>query len=121
MSTIEDFFRQVEVELQRAREAKRIGNEGRVRTAARRAAGNAISALLLKYLSLNYGSDFMNQLRSMKEDEQVPREVRSAANRLQTRITQQFTSPFSTDPIEDALIIIEYVRKKIEAVTNKSN
>ncbi len=114
MPTIEEFFHQVDEELQRAKEAKQMGNEGRVRTAARRSAGYAISALLLKYPSLNYGSDFMSQLRSMKEDEGVPREVRSAANRLQARITEQFTSPFSTDLLEDALTIIEYVREKLK-------
>ena len=53
----------------------------------------------------------MGQLKKLQSDESFPKEIRDAAERLTTKITQQFTSPFSTNPIDDAVIIIEHVKK----------
>jgi HEPN domain-containing protein len=110
-TTVGQLFRQADTELQRAREALDVGNAGRARTAARRAAGNALTALKQGFPNRNYGDDLMRQFRNLMDDVTVPPDVREAAERLQARITEQFTPAFSTDPIEDATTILEYVKK----------
>jgi HEPN domain-containing protein len=112
--TVGQLLRQADVELQRAREALEVGNDGRARTAARRAAGNALTALKQRFPGRNYGDDMMRQLRNLMDDVTVPLDVREAAERLQARITEQFTPAFSTDPVEDALTILKYVKRCLE-------
>ncbi len=111
MTTVEQYLQQAEIELQRAREAEEIGNDGKARTAARRAAGNALIALAQKLPDKNYGDDVMRQLRNLMDDATVPIVAREAAERLQERVTERFTSPSSTNLIDDALIIVDYVKK----------
>ena len=108
---IEKYLRQAEIELQRAREAKEVGNNGRARTAARRAVGCSLTALKEKFSERNYGEDVMRQLRNFMDDATVPIEAREAAERLQARVTEQLTSSYATDPIEDAIVILKYVKK----------
>jgi hypothetical protein len=96
------------LELTRAKEAQRSGNQGMVRASARRAAGIAISELQQRFPEKQYGRDFMEQLRSFAGDEAIPTAARAAADRLQTRISPDFESP-SKHPIEDARIIIDFV------------
>lgn len=103
---------EIELELDRGREAERLGNEGRARTAARRAVGIAV----MHYQKLEgvkqYGDDVMKQLRGIAEDRSIPDDVRQAATRLQTRISQEFTSP-SRQPLVDALVIVNYIRRAL--------
>lgn len=109
--TVGQLLRQADIELQRAREALEVGNDGRARTAARRATCSALTALKQRFPERNYGDDVMRQLRNLMDDVTVPLDVREAAERLQARITEQFTPAFSTDPVEDAMTILEYVNK----------
>ena len=113
---VEQFLQQADVELQRCREAQEIGNEGKARTAARRAAGSALTALKHHFPEHNYGDDVMRQLRNLMDDATVPLDAREAAERLQARITEQFTPPFTTDPIDDAMIILNYVKKCLREI-----
>jgi hypothetical protein len=99
---------EIELELNRAREAERNGNQGRVRTSARRAAGIAIAEFERRFPEKRYGSDFMAQLRSLALDPAAPEHVRNAADRLQARLTPTFESP-SKRPIDDAEIIVQFI------------
>jgi hypothetical protein len=99
---------EIRVELQRAETAKRSGNAGKVRTSARRAAGLALIELQRTFPAKNYGQDFIGRLRGFASDESVPEETRTAAERLQARLSPQFDSP-SRNPIEDANLIIDFV------------
>ncbi len=105
MGWIEDLT----LELARASEAQQRGNAGRARTSARRAAGHAISELQKQKPERYYGGDFIQRLRSFANDGTLPEDVRSAADRLQARLTHDFKS-VSENPIDDALIVINYVR-----------
>lgn len=101
----------IQNELTKAEEARRIGNDGMARVCARRAAGAAITYWLAFHPRPEWGIDAMSQLRDLQQDGSMPEVVRDAALRLTTKITDQFTSPFSTDPIEDSKIIIDYLQK----------
>lgn len=102
-------IKSVEKEFAKGEQARQKGNEGMARVCARRAAGLAI-AYWLEYLRRDgWGPDAMNQLRNLQRDESMPQSVREAALRLTTKITEQFTSAFPTDPVEDSKIIIDYL------------
>ena len=102
----------VERELDRARAAKTVGNDGQVRPSARRAAGYALTELQRRFPDRKYGVDFVRQLRGLMEDRSVAEEVRGAAERLQARLSADFASA-STNPLEDARVIIAFVHKEL--------
>jgi hypothetical protein len=107
-----NWYDELELELNRGREAERIGNEGKVRTAARRAVGIAVTEYQRRLEAKRYGADVMRQLRGIAGDQSLPYDVREAATRLQTRISQEFTSP-SRQPLADALVIIEFIKRAL--------
>lgn len=82
-------------------------NPGRTRTIARRIAGIA-----LKEMYQSSSVDFIRLLQQAKEDISVPDSVRSASDRLAARLDAQFNST-SVDPINDAMIVVEFVKNQI--------
>jgi hypothetical protein len=110
--TKEEALQRVEKEFTTARHAHTIGNDGMVRVCARRAVGIAITYWLQSHARSGWGVDAMNQLRALALDDSLPQNVRSAAARLTTKITERFASPHSTDPIDDAHLIINYLVEK---------
>jgi len=98
----------VQIELTRVQEALNAGNDGKARACARRAAGLAISFWLQNRKSLPWGLDSMNQLQAAAAEESLPGTVRQAALRLTTKITDRLAAPFSTDPLADAGILVDY-------------
>jgi hypothetical protein len=103
---------EIDLELARAKEAERNGNQGRTRTSARRAAGIAIVELERRFPEKQYGRDFMTQLRSLASDTASPEHVRNAAYRLQARLSPEFESP-SKHPIDDARIIVQFILERL--------
>ena len=103
---------EIELELNRGHDAERVGNEGKARTAARRAVGMAVTEYQKRQAVNAYGADVMRQLQGIAEDESLPNEVRGAASRLQTRISQEFTSP-SRQPLADAQVIIDFIKRRL--------
>jgi hypothetical protein len=106
--TREEAVVQIEQEFSRAREAQQIGNEGKARACARRAAGAAVRFWLQNHATKGWGLDCMNQLESISGDDEIPEEVRGAATRLSTKITERSTAPFTPDPVSDGAILTEY-------------
>ena len=106
--TKEEAQEEIAAEFLVAHEARKIGNDGKVRVCARRAAGIAIRYWLQHHPRSNYGRDSLNQLRAANRDQGVPQGVRSAARRLVARVTDQFISQHTSDPIEDSKILINY-------------
>jgi hypothetical protein len=102
----------IELEMERGREAERIGNEGKVRTAARRAVGIAVTEYQRQHSVNRYGNDFMRQIRGVADDATLPGYVRESAMRLQARISLEFESP-SRQPMADAQVIIEFFRQAL--------
>ena len=110
----EYYSERIETEFASAREALELGNDGKVRVCARRAVGHAIEWFLTKFSGEGWGSDAMTRLTRLRDDKSFPQEIRDAAARLTARITGQFTYPHKTNPEEDAVIIVGYVRKMME-------
>jgi hypothetical protein len=103
---------EIELEIARAKEGERTGNQGKARTSARRAAGVAITELEKRFPEKKYGRDFITQLRAFADDAAIPEHVRKAADRLQARLSLNFESS-STHPIEDAGIIVDFVLTRL--------
>lgn len=101
---------EIENELRRA---KGTNNPGRIRTIARRVAGIAIQELQTRFPERFYGDNYIHALRGITKDVELPTDILSAAERLQTQLSSDFTSP-SVDPIGDAITIVEFVKKRLE-------
>lgn len=99
----------IKEELAKAEAALREGNDGMVRVCARRAVGLAAEAWLERFPGKHWRGDALNQLRQIWADESFPQDIRRAAERLMTKVTQRDTAPFSTDPIADARRIIAHL------------
>jgi hypothetical protein len=99
---------EIEIELMRARQSK---NPGRVRTSARRIAGIAIQEFLKVNTANPMKQDYLSALWVFMKLENIPVDAASAAARLVARLSPDFTSP-STDPIGDAMIIVQFVKMK---------
>ena len=144
MPTKEYFLEQINKELAAAELAMHTGNEGRARVCARRAAGQSITWFLSAQLprapgpgasgsalsdrppltpvpsefassgSKGWGVDALGQLKHLSEDSSFPQPVRDAAVRLTTKISDRFTYPFTTNPLEDARLIISHIASLME-------
>lgn len=110
MSLKERYIELVTEEFAGAQTARQQGNEGRARVCARRAAGFAIAWLLTSRGQRVRDTDALNLLKNLDADESIPLGVREAAKRLMTKLNSNFTYAFSTDPLDDAHIVVDYVK-----------
>jgi hypothetical protein len=114
--TKEEHLREIEKELGAARTALERGNHGMVRVSARRAAGRALAWFLDARPQEDWGPDTMSRLTRLRLDPSFPEDVRAAALRLTTKITENFSYTSASSPLEDARRIIEYVRETLSAL-----
>lgn len=102
----------IQVELDRALQAKQAKNEGKTRASCRRAVGAAVKLWLKEQAEPPaWGQSAIVQLRTLVGEASVPVAVRHAAARLSTTVAEDHTLPFDNDPIEDAEIIIKHFVK----------
>ena len=99
----------IEQELAAAQAAQQEGNHGKTRVCARRAVARATEAWLARLPSPRWRGDAMAHLRQIQQDESFPLPIRQAAERLSTPVTRQHATPFTTDPIADARLIIAHL------------
>ena len=102
----DSFESRLQQEIDWAVEAWSVGNEGKARVCARRAAGLAIRYFFQNSDNHDYARDAVRALRRMVEDESVPETVRTAARRLAAKAKEE--ADRTTDPVGDALIIVTY-------------
>ena len=99
----------IEQELAAAAAAWKDANEGKARVCARRAVALAVEAWLARFPVPPWRGDAMEHLRRLQQDVSLPDPIRQAAERLSTTVTKRDSAPFTTDPIGDARVIIEYL------------
>jgi HEPN domain-containing protein len=102
-----------ELELKRAEEALKTGNEGRARVAARRAVALTYEAWNRRAGKAEEGKNSIERLQELAADPRLPVSVRDAAGRLAARIRPDFTSP-SARPLDDARTIIDALAERID-------
>lgn len=105
----------VERELGIARAALAVGNHGKTRVCARRAVGNAISWMLSRFPRTGWHTDAMSRIASLSSDPTFSQGVRDAARRLSSRIDEHFRYDEASDPVSDALLIIQAIMTIMDA------
>jgi hypothetical protein len=104
----------IEHELASAEAAWKDANEGKARVCARRAVALATEAWLARLPVPPWRGDAMEHLRRIQQAESLPLVIRQAAERLSTTVTRRHAAPFTTDPIGDARIIVEYLTANVK-------
>jgi hypothetical protein len=99
----------IEQELAAAEAAQQVNNHGKARVCARRAVARATEAWLARLSSPRWHGDAMAHLRQLQQDASFPLPIRQAAERLNTPVTRQHATPFTTDPVADAKLIIAHL------------
>ena len=107
----------VEQELAAGETAMKEANDGKARVCARRAVALATEAWLARFSVPPWRGDAMEHVRQIQQDTAFPLPIRQAAERLSTKVTRRHSAPFTTDPIGDARIIIEYLTAKTDKAT----
>ncbi len=108
----------IEQELAAAEVAWKDGNEGKARVCARRAVALVTEAWLAGLPSdLLWRGDAMEHLRQIQRHASLPLPVRQAAERLITAVPRRHTASFTTDPLADARVIIDYLAANTEEKT----
>ena len=99
----------IEQELAAAEAARQNSNDGKARVCARRAVAIATEAWLARLPVPRWRGDAMEHLRQIQQDASFPLPIRQAAERLSTPVTRQQATPFTTDPVADARLIIAHL------------
>ena len=102
---------EIEGELSLARDAEREGNDGKARVCARRAVGKAFA--LSRYPSQPAPAFSTTQiLKTISADVTFSEEIREAAGRLAASVAENHGASVSTQPVQDALMIITVLIRK---------
>lgn len=96
-------------ELAAGEAALQHANDGKARVCARRAVALADEAWLARNHASAWRGDAMAHLRRIQQEQSFPSRVRQAAERLSTTVTRRESSPFTTDPIGDARVLVDYL------------
>ena len=99
----------MEQELAAAEAARQNSNDGKARVCARRAVAIATESWLARFPVPRWRGDAMEHLRQIQQYASFPLPIRQAAERLSTSVTCQQATPFTTDPVADARLIIAHL------------
>lgn len=98
----------IQVELEDAHRYRTMGNEGRARVCARRAAGWAVGWYVEANRFAESHSNALEHLRWLADNPQADDRYREAAARLTTKLKPDGRMPFEQDLLEDARSIIGF-------------
>ena len=102
----------IEQEFRAAEEALKIANEGKARVCARRAVALADDVWLAKQSDRSFRGDALAHLRRIQQDLSLPLSIRQAVECLTTTVLRKDSVLFTTNPIGDVRIIIEWLPVK---------
>ena len=97
-----DWRQQIESELELAISSREMGNEGKARVCARRAAGIAIKEYFLRCGVPIKGSSAYDLINKLMEMPDTSSQVRELCSHLTARVSEDFTLPVDADLINDA-------------------
>lgn len=93
---------EIEAEFAKAARARGQGNEGQARVCARRAAGMAVREYLTRRGIRPPSTSAYDLLNLIKEDAHLSPDLRSIADHLTLRVTEEFKLPVDVDLVEEA-------------------
>ena len=101
----------IQLEFERAAEARATGNEGQARVCARRAAGIAIREYLTRRGIRPPSTSAYDLLNLLKEEPQLSPDLKLIADHLTLRVTEEFKLPVDVDLVEEAKKLCEELLK----------
>jgi HEPN domain-containing protein len=106
-----DINTQIEIEFERAAQARAKNNEGQARVCARRAAGIAIRDHLTRKGIRPPSTSAYDLLNLLKEDALLPPDLKLAADHLTLRVTEEFKLPVEADLVAEARQLCDWLLK----------
>lgn len=103
---------QIEIEFERAAQARAKNNEGQARVCARRAAGIAIRDHLTRKGIRPPSTSAYDLLNLIKEDALLPSDLKLAADHLTLRVTEEFKLPVEADLVAEARHLCDWLLKQ---------
>lgn len=100
---------QIQIEFDRANQARAKNNEGQARVCARRAAGIAIRDHLIRKGTRVPSASAYDLLNLLKDDPLFPPDLKLAADHLTLRVTEEFKLPVEADLIAEAHILCDWL------------
>ena len=100
---------QIQVEFQRAEQARTKNNEGQARVCARRAAGIAIRDYLTRHGTHIPSTSAYDLLNLIKEDTLLPLNMKLVADHLTLRVTEEFKLPVEADLVAEARLLCDWL------------
>ncbi len=100
---------QIQIEFDRAQQARINKNEGQARVCARRAAGIAIREYLTRRGTRVPSMSAYDLLNLLKEDALLPPDLKLAAGHLTLRVTEEFKLPVEADLIAEAHLLCNWL------------
>jgi hypothetical protein len=106
-----DWQTALQMEFDRAAQARVKGNEGQMRVCARRAAGIAIRAYLTQRGTHVPSASAVDLLNLLKDDPNLPPDMKLIADHLTLRVTEEFTLPVDADLVAEARRLCNWLTK----------
>ncbi len=100
---------QIQIEFERATQARAKNNEGQARVCARRAAGIAIRDYLTRHGTHIPSTSAYDLLRLIKEDTLLPLNLKLVADHLTLRVTEEFKLPIEADLVAEARLLCDWL------------
>ena len=107
-----DFNTQLRNEFEKAQKARINKNEGQARVCARRAAGIAIREYLTRNGTRVPSMSAYDLINLLKEDAQLPPDMKLIVDHLTVRVTEEFQLPFDADLVAEARILCDWLLNK---------
>ena len=108
---MDDWKVEIQIEFDRAVQARARGNEGQARVCARRAAGIAIREYLTRQGIRPPSSSAYDLLNLIKDDPHLPSGLKGIAEHLTLRVTEEFKLPVDADLVAEARTFCEELLK----------
>ena len=102
---------ELNLEFERAYEARKKGNEGQARVCARRAAGIAIRDFFARRGIRPPSRSAYDLLNLLKEETPLPPDLKRAADHLTLRVTEEFKLPIEADLLAEARKLCDWLLK----------
>ena len=97
-----DWQSEIQVEFERAAQARQRNNEGQARVCARRAAGIAVREYLSRRGIHPQSKSAYDLLNLIKDDPSLPPDLKQSAEHLTVRVTEEFKLPLDVDLVAEA-------------------
>ena len=108
---MDDWKVEMQIEFDRAVQARARGNEGQARVCARRAAGIAIRQHLTRQGIRPPSSSAYDLLNLIKDDPHLSPDLKQIAEHLTLRVTEEFKLPVDADLVAEARTFCEQLLK----------